>query len=151
MRLDDDLMLTPRTYVHDQLVFLQKHQEVDLAAVQMGNHHPQRSAVRFSRIRMSKRLIIPAGTMIDGREVVYKTPNVFLVRTDSLRKVGYDPNIRMIDHHEFFFRAAGQIVCVQDAHAYVMHCHNLFEKSTYSDYRDDYSEDAEYIAKKHGV
>ena len=151
MRLDDDLMLTPSTKVHDQYAFLQKHKEVDLVAVQMGNHHPQKSAARFSRIRMNKRLIIPAGTMIDGREVVYKTPNVFLARTDSLRKVGYDPNIRMIDHHEFFFRAAGRIVCVQDAHAYVMHCHNLFEKSSYNDYRGDYSGDAEYIAKKHGV
>lgn len=151
MRMDDDLLLTPHTVVHEQLAFLNKHPEVDLAAVQMRHRHPEKSAIRFSRICMSKQLLIPAGTMIDGREVVYKAPNVFLIRTDSLRKVGYDPNIRMIDHHEFFFRASGQIVCVQDAHAYVMHCHNYFETRAYSDYRADYSRDAEYIRKKHGT
>ena len=77
--------------------------------------------------RMKKELIITCGTVIDGREVVYKAPNVFLIRTKSLRKVGYDPNIRMLDHHEFFIRAAGVLVCVQDRSAYIMHCHNHFE------------------------
>ena len=98
---------------------------------------------------MNKRLIIPAGTMIEGREVGYKTADLFLVRTESYRKVGYDPNIRMTIHQEFFYRAAGEIVSVQDPHAYILHWHNRFEKKTYSKYRSDYSGDIAYIAKKH--
>ena len=100
MRMDDDELLTPSTRVHDQLSFLQKHQEVDLAAVQMGHRRPKRKAELYSQMAMSKRLAIPVHTSIEGHEVVFKTPNVFLSRTESLRRVGYDPNIRMIDHHE---------------------------------------------------
>jgi hypothetical protein len=57
--------------------------------------------------------------------------NIFLARTEKIRQVGYDPNIRVIDHHEFFYRAAGKIVCVIDPEAYVFHCHNHFEKEDY--------------------
>ena len=150
MRMDDDLLLTPATKIHEQLRFLEKHDEVDLAAVQMGHRRPEKRAAEYRQVHMRKRLIIPSGTCIDGREVVYKAPNVYLARTLALQKVGYDPKIRMIDHHEFFYRAAGEIVCVQDPHAYVMHCHNHFEKKKYATYRGDYSGDAAYIAKKHG-
>lgn len=150
MRMDDDELLTPRTNVHGQLAYLQRHPEVDLVGLQATHRKPEKRAARSARVRMNKKLLIPAGTVIDGREVIYKPINVYIVRTDSLRKVGYDPNIRMIDHHEFFFRAAGQIVCVQDPHAYVMHCHNLFEKAAYSIPRGDIRGDSEYIARKHG-
>ena len=90
--------------------------------------------------------------IMDGRSpIVYKTPNVYLAKTEAVRKVGYDPNIRMIDHYEFFLRAAGEIVCVQDPHSYVLHCHNLFEEKMYRMYRRDYGEDVAYIARKHGL
>lgn len=150
MRLDDDFLLNSHSLIHRQLSFLQSHQEVDLTAVQAANWNPEKKADVFRQIRMNKKLIIPAGTIIDEREVVYKAPNAYLAKTDSLRKVGYDPNIRMIDHHEFFYRAAGQIVCVQDSKAYVMHCHNRFEDIDYCEHRNDFAGDAQYIARKHG-
>ena len=174
MRMDDDELLTPGSRVHEQLAFLQKHARegsleteddvnnnanrhsestmprIDLVGVQATDRNPERMAAYFRNIKMRKRLLVPVGTKIDGREVVYKTPNVFLIRTEALRKVGYDPNIRMIDHHEFFYRAAGVIVSVQDPHAYIMHCHNYFEKLQYTKYRGDVAGDASYIAKKHG-
>ena len=150
MRLDDDELLTPASNIHGQLTFLQKHNEIDLVGLQAKHIRPERGAAGYSRIRMNKSLIIPASTVIDGREVVYKTADLFLVRTDSYRKVGYDPNIRMIIHQEFFYRAAGQIVCVQDPCAFILHCHNHFAKKNYAKYRSDYSGDIAYIAKKHG-
>ncbi len=147
MRMDDDLLLTPVSNIHEQLRFLQSHQEVDLAAIQMSVK-PERDASDYRKIVMKRPLLIPAGTIIDGRDVVYKAPNVFLARTDKLRMVGYDPNIRMIDHHEFFYRAAGQIVCVQDPHSFVMHCHNRFDRS-YNKFRNDIDGDRAYIRRKH--
>lgn len=56
----------------------------------------------------------------------------------------------MLDHQEFFYRAAGALVSVMDPKAYVMHCHNWFESGVYEGYRSDYQEDAQYIAMKHG-
>lgn len=149
MRLDDDELLIPRSNVHVELAFLQAHAEVDLVGLQATHRKPEKRAARSSQVRMNKALRIPAGTVIDGCEVIYKPVNVYVARTESLRKVGYDSNIRMIDHHEFFFRAAGQIVCVQDPHACVMHCHNLFEKGEYDRFRSDIAGDSAYIAEKH--
>ena len=150
MRMDDDELLIPHSKIHLQLTYLQKHPGVDLVGIQPSWCFPGKMAQRMSQIRMNRELLIPAGTNIDGREVVYKPSNIYLVRTDSLRKVGYDPNIRMIDHHEFFFRAAGQIVCVQDPHSAVMHCHNRFENREYGRDRGDIRGDMLYIAAKHG-
>ena len=152
MRMDDDELLTPHTSVHKQLHYLQSNSEVDLIGIQAKYNNPKRAAEKMKLFRMNRDLIIPFGTLIDGYEVVYKTPNVYLVRTQSLRKVGYDSNIRMIDHHEFFYRAAGQIVCVQNPNAYVMHCHNRFENpEEYGDYRSDVTSDYIYIRNKHGA
>ena len=151
MRMDDDELLTPKSKVHDQLKYLQKNTEVDLVGLQLTHLDIKRLIERYRRIRMNKELKIPAGTVIDGKEVIYKSANVYLVRTESLRKVGYDPNIRMIDHHEFFYRAAGNIVTVMAPEAYVLHCHNWFESRDYEGYRSAYREDAQYIASKHGI
>ena len=149
MRLDDDLLLTPKSNIHKQLRFLEMHHEVDLAAIQMSMR-PEKAADDYNRIKMNKELIIPAGTMIDDYSVVYKAPNCFLARTEKLRLVGYDPSIRMIDHHEFFYRAAGAIVSVQDPHSYVFHCHNRFDRE-YRKYRSDIAGDSAYIRTKHSV
>ena len=147
MRMDDDLLLTPKSDVHGQLLFLQRHPEVDLAAIQMDARAEQ-AAERYRKIVMKKKLLIPAGTVMEGRDVVYKAPNVFLARTEKLRMVGYDPNIRMIDHHEFFYRAAGKIVCVQDPHASVLHCHNRFDRE-YNLFRNDIEGDQAYLRDKY--
>ena len=149
MRMDDDELLTPKSNIHEQLSYLQSHSMVDLVGIQPSFRNPEKSAAVYSKIKMRKQLIIPEGTIIDDREVVYKAPNVFLARTEKVREVGYDSNIRMIDHHEFFYRAAGRIVAVQDPHSYVMHCHNRFERE-YDLYRRDTLNDSKYIRMKHG-
>ncbi len=43
-------------------------------------------------------------TQIDGNHFVMgKVPNIILVRTEQLRKVGWDDQIRMMDHQDFFW------------------------------------------------
>ncbi len=150
MRLDDDMLLTPHSDIHKELQFLMKHQEVDLVAVMADHKKPKEYAERSHRHKMNKKLRIPAGMVIDGRIVAYKTPNCFLARTEKIRLVGYDPNIRIIDHQEFFSRASEQMVCVLDPEAYIMHCHNLFEKPEYNKYRNDIMTDVQYVKNKHG-
>ena len=151
MRMDDDELLTPKSKVHDQLKYLQKNTDVDLVGFQVTHLDRKRLTERYRRIRMNKELKIPAGTVIDGKEVIYKPANVYLVRSKGLRKVGYDANIRMIDHHEFFYRAAGKLVSVMDSEAYILHCHNWFELREYEEHRRDYQRDAQYIATKHRI
>lgn len=149
VRLDDDMLLTPKTYIHEKLKFLEEHPEVDLVAAMADHKRPREYALKFSRIRMNKELIIPAGTVIEGKEVAYKVPNCFIARTDKLKLVGYDANIRINEHHEFFSRAAGRIVCVLDPDSYIMHCHNMFERKEYDNYRYDTEKANRYLREKH--
>ena len=95
-----------------------------------------------------KKLIIPHMTEIDETHIVVgKSSNTFVARTDKLKEIGYDDNIRMIDHNEFFFRAAGNIVSVLDKTAFVLHYRNRFDMN-YEKYRRDYQGDQVYIRQK---
>ena len=149
VRLDDDMLLTPHTDIHRELDFLMRHPEVDLVAFMADHRSPKAYADRFARMRMDGKLLIPAGKIIEGRIVAYKTPNCFLARTEKVRLVGYDPNLRINEHQEFFSRAVGRIVCVLDPKAYVMHCHNQFEKADYDMYRYDTAAANRYVRNKH--
>ena len=148
IRLDDDMLFVPQTHFPKLLRFLQEHDEVDMAAVTCQKPC-KKSAEGYLRINMGKPMKIPVGTRIGENCIVSaKVPNCFIARTESIREVGYDPNIRLMDHQEFFFRAAGKIVAVIDPTSYILHCHNPFDWR-YRKYRSDIRGDAIYIQKKH--
>ena len=152
MRMDDDELLTRRVNLAEELRFFQSHPEVDLIGI------PPMDALKFRSLKKSIRpyfgfpmkeaplpLKVPHGVRLDDRHVVLgKVPNIFLARTDSIRKVGWDDNIRMIDHHDFFYRAAGVIVSVLSTDSVVFHNHNFFLPD-YNRYRSDWKGDAMYL------
>lgn len=156
IRLDDDELLTPCSKFEEQLHFLMEHPEIDIAAVLCFGAPFWRGAKWESRryYAQSMRnaplpLKIPHMTRIDKRHVVVgKVPNIFIARTEKIREVGYDKNIRMIDHNEFFYRAAGRLVSVLDEKAYIYHYHNPFD-AHYNQFRNDYLGDLKYIQIKH--
>ncbi len=93
-------------------------------------------------------LKIPHMTKIDETHIVLgKVANIYLARTEKIREVGFDPNIRVIDHHEFFWRAAGLIASAVALDTVVFHRHNPYDRK-YNDYRSDFASDLEYIKKK---
>lgn len=155
IRLDDDEVLTPFSKFHDHLRFLQKHGEIDLAAVSYVTTPRCRGHKTVSKKYLSQSmdiapasLKIPHLTQIDSEHIVVgKPPNIFIARTDSVRAVGYDNNIKVLDHNEFFFRAAGHIVSVFSPDSFVFHIHDLTDKN-YLAYRSDFREDQEYIKAK---
>lgn len=115
MRMDDDELLTVRTMLEDQIKFLERHPEIDLVgfctltAIRCQN--PDVAVSDFTRFSMKdapKPLRIPHMTQIDGNHFVMgKVPNLFVARTEKVRSIGWDNNIRMMDHQDFFWRAAG--------------------------------------------
>ena len=157
VRMDDDELLTPYSNFHKQLEFLLANSEIDLVGIlpmnlPLRNHWKKQGIDEYQKFNMAnapKPLIIPHGTVIDANHVVLgKVPNIFIARTDKYRNLGYDDNIRMIDHHEFFFRAAGNIVSVLDHSCFVAHIHSPFDHA-YQVYRNDILGDKQYIALKH--
>lgn len=155
IRMDDDELLTPYTQFERQLDFLKAHPEVDLVGILPLNLPKctslKKVAEEYYKQSMHyapKPLKIPHGTQIDDTHCVLgKVPNIFLAHTDRLKEIGYDDNIRMIDHNEFFFRAAGNLVSALDTTSYVVHYHNRYDMH-YERYRVDILGDKLYIREK---
>ena len=155
MRMDDDELLTLKTCLGDQVHFLEKHPEIDLVgfctltAIRCKN--PDEEVSKFTSFSMRgapKPLRIPHMTQIDGNHFVMgKVPNLYVARTDKVRSVGWDENLRMLDHQDFFWRAAGNLVSVIALGTAVFHYHNPFQKH-YQKYRQDVEGDREYITQK---
>lgn len=155
MRMDDDELLTLKTCLGDQVHFLEKHPEIDLVgfctltAIRCKN--PDEEVSKFTSFSMRgapKPLRIPHMTQIDGNYFVMgKVPNLYVARTDKVRSVGWDENLRMLDHQDFFWRAAGNLVSVIALGTAVFHYHNPFQKH-YQKYRQDVEGDREYITQK---
>ena len=155
MRMDDDELLTVKTCLGAQVKFLEMHPEVDLVgfctltAIRCMN--PDEEVSRFTSFSMKgapKPLLIPHMTQIDGNHFVMgKVPNLYVARTEKVRSIGWDENIRMMDHQDFFWRAAGNLVSVIALGTAVFHYHNPFQRH-YQKYRQDVEEDKNYIAKK---
>lgn len=156
IRLDDDELLSPCSGFHHHLQFLLDHPEVDLVGI-LHMDFPwkkgwkQEQTAHYMSFTMSgapKPLKIPHGTRIDENRIVTgKTPNIFIVRTDAYKKVGYDDHIRIMDHQDFFFRAAGNLVAVLATDSFIFHDHCPFNQA-YQAYRSDYLGDRRYIAMK---
>ena len=158
MRMDDDELLTRRSNIAGELKFLLANPEVDIVGIPPIDALKYRSLkkriqsyFKFSMEEAPQTLKVPHGTRLDGEHVVLgKVPNIFLARTESIRKVGWDDNIRMIDHHDFFFRAAGVLVSVISITSRVFHNHLIFSPE-YNRYRSDWKRDALYIRRtRHG-
>lgn len=85
------------------------------------------------------------GTLVGGLPVRYKIPQVYLARTRSLMRVRWDENIRMVDHRDFFSRAAGRLLVVLDPGNHVYHARTPFDAG-YIRYREDTQSDLRYLA-----
>lgn len=151
-RMDDDELLTRRTNLAKELQFFELHPEVDLVGIPCIDACKPSSVKKnlkvYSRFPMRDAplpLKIAHGAWIDSFHVVFgKVPNIFIAKTEAVRQVGWDDNIRMIDHHDFFYRAAGVIVSVISRRSVVFHNHNYFSKE-YNSYRSDWKGDAIYL------
>lgn len=154
VRLDDDVLFTRRTDLAKELHFLMAHPEVDLVGIPWIDACKAISTKRdikvYMRIDMRDAplpLKIPHGTKIDKDHIVLgKVSNAYLARTESIRKIGWDNNIRMIDHHDFFFRTAGILVSVLSLDSVLFHNHNFFSPH-YNRYRSDWKGDAAYLRR----
>lgn len=113
-RMDDDELLTIRSMVHREVSYLEEHSELDLIGLGYTTaircHSPKFFISTYYDQSMKdalRPLKIPHMTQIDSDHLVLgKVANIYLARTEKVREVGFDPNIRVIDHHDFFWRCS---------------------------------------------
>lgn len=156
MRLDDDILLTPFSQIGRQLNFLQANPEITLSAILLCKTISRKAcqAAVNSYLSLNQQIIkkegvhFSIGRVDPNHYLLLKTCNTFLARTEPYRALGYDDNIRMIDHAEFFHRAQGKFLCVMDTTACVYHYHNSFD-AHYGKYRSDFQGDVLYIRQKY--
>lgn len=159
IRMDDDELLTVHTKFEEHLRYLMMRPEIDLIGVLPFDlpftkpvEEMTRPYFRESMYDAPKPLLIPHLMMLErGKDyvVVGKSANIFIARTEKVKAVGYDEAIRMLDHHDFFFRAAGNMVSVISTGSFVFHYHNPFDMY-YAKYRGDVEGDRAYLQRKHG-
>ena len=155
-RMDDDELLTVRSLVHREMAYLESHPELDLIGLGYTTaircHSPKFFISTYYDQSMSdalRPLKIPHMTQVDENHLVLgKVANIYLARTEKVREVGFDPIIRMIDHHDFFWRAAGVMASAMAMDTVVFHRHNPYDRK-YFKFRNDYKNDLSYIRKKH--
>lgn len=158
VRLDDDELLTLRSHIDENVTFLERHKAADFVGMLpktifiwestdtiMKHYYEQ------TMKEASKKLLIPHWTMLDEKHIVLgKIPNNYVARTEVVCEIGFDNCIRMLDHHEFFYRVAGHSVATADLSSIVFHRHNLF-MGQYEKYRNDVYSDVYYIKNKTGI
>lgn len=77
----------------------------------------------------------PGGTLagLERREVVR---NFFVGRTERVRQVGWDPQLKLVEHADFFARARGVLTVAYDPELAVLHARTPFD-APYMRHRED--------------
>ena len=145
---DDDIVFTAATDIESARRRLDAHPEIDIIGF-LRVELPRWFAVDFGPDALFDGHDEPLrewGEDIGGLPVRYKIEQVYLARTEAVRRVRWDPAIRMVDHSDFFSRAAGQVVVVLDQSIRAYHTPTPFD-SEYARYRLDTAADLRYLER----
>ena len=77
-----------------------------------------------------------------------KIANFFIARTESIKKVGWDPRLKRLDHADFFTRCKGVLTSAFDPTWKVLHAKTPFD-SVYMDKRFDLEADRQTLWEKY--
>lgn len=107
--LDDDFVLYRGTRLDLALEALERHSDLDLVGGPVINlpFLTKNRSDPGSIFPTSAAPRIALGPHVSGLEVCDKVPNFYLARTDRLRLVGWTPELKRVDHADFFTRARG--------------------------------------------
>lgn len=149
---DDDIVFTIASDVVAAMHFLDDHPEVDLVALARIDLPHWRAVLHTGADALFEGAadpLVPYGTLIEGQPVVSKTPQLYLARTASIQKVRWDERLRMVDHRDFFSRAAGVLVSVQATTIHAYHLRTPFAPF-YTAHREDVAGDLQTLARLWG-
>lgn len=148
---DDDVVFTKATRIAQAVEYLEANPEVDgVCALQIElPRWYTKNIPDYPLFNGARPPRLPPGATVAGLPVILMGPQVFVARTESLRSVPYDENIRMTEHRDFFSMASGRLVFVQDPRMAVFHARTPFNRE-YSRFRRDTQADAVYLGTKWG-
>ena len=130
--LDDDFVFYRNTAVADSLNTIQQHPEIDILGGEVVNL-PDFTTHDYSLVVFPDRgasPVQPHGTHVAGLPLFHKVPNFFIGRTEAVRSVGWNAELKVLEHNEFFARAHGVLTTVSDSRLRVLHAKNPFDRSS---------------------
>ncbi|GAA4407597.1 hypothetical protein GCM10023168_23800 [Fodinibacter luteus] len=149
---DDDIVFTRATDVDAARRRLQSCPEIDVVGF-LRVELPRWMAHDFDADALfagHREPLRPWGELVCGLPVRYKIEQVYLARTEAVGRVRWDPRIRMVDHADFFSRAAGELVVVLDTSIRAYHAQTPFD-AEYARYRQDVAADLRYLSRVWGA
>ena len=147
---DDDVVMTAGTDLGRAVAFLDEHPEVDAVCATLIEVPRWRTWQYGGEGDLFPGHLPPLrshGELVGGLPVVLKGPQVYVARTESLRRVRYDEHLRMVDHRDFFSTACGRLVFVSDPKLVAFHARTPFDRA-YVAHRDDIGADTAYLSRK---
>jgi glycosyltransferase involved in cell wall biosynthesis len=129
--LDDDVIFYRHTRLGQALAIMERHAEIDIMGGQVIDlplFKPRGSSDVFEAIFPTKaRPAVPLGSSIGGLTVRAKVPNFFLARRDRLTLVPWDPQLKRLEHSDFFTRALGTLTTVFNPDLKCLHARTPFD------------------------
>ena len=149
--LDDDFVFYRRTQLAPALALMQRNSEIDIMGGQLIDlpllrARPVPSGEIFST---AAKPLVPLGNSIDGLEVVDKVSTFYIARRDRLALVPWDPELKRIDHADFFTRALGVLVTVFNPDLKCLHARTPFD-AEYMRKRLDLAASLEVLDERYG-
>lgn len=149
--LDDDFVLYRRSRLELPFRALERHPELDLVGgpvINLPLLEKSRSNPR-GVYETGAAPLLPPGPYADGLEICDKVPNYYLARTERLKLVGFTPELKRIDHADFFSRARGVLVTAYCDEFRCLHVKTPFDRE-YMRHRLDSDADRRILAQRYG-
>lgn len=148
--LDDDFIFCRQTDLEQALEKMHKNLEIDIMGGEVLNL-PLYTTTKYLNAGLypnKKSSVLENGTVIDGMKVQDKVANFYIGRTDSIKELGWDNNIKRLDHADFFTRAKGVLLTVFNPDFKVLHAQTPYNKN-YMKKRNDYKSDKKLLYEKY--
>lgn len=148
--LDDDFIFYRRSGLRAAFAAMQRYPEVDL----MGGAVIQLPHFRIADYRAAglypttAQPVRPIGSAIGPFTIYDKVPNFYIARTERLRRVDWDPQIKRMDHADFFTRARGVLVSVYNPQLRCFHAQTPFDRR-YMQHRSDLAADIALLRQRY--
>lgn len=143
--LDDDFILTARSGVVEALRAMRAYPDIDIMGGRVVNL-PLFNTTDYSRPSLHGKVPRPEGS-VGGFPIYNIVPNFFIARTERLRSVGWTPEIRVLDHTDFFTRAYGVLTTVYNPELRCFHANTPFDVN-YMRFRQDLAHDHAVLRKR---
>jgi len=149
---DDDFVFLPNTALASAVAKMVRNPSIDI----LGGQLVDLPFLRFGKpplgmiFKTQAQPLAPIGSTIDGLLICDKVNNFFVARTERLRLVGWNAELRMLDHADFFTRALGVLLTVFDSEFRAFHAQTPFDAG-YMSHRMDIANDRVILTARWGV